>query len=354
MSDIAARAGVSRPTVSVVLNQRDAIGICAETRQRVLEAADALGYRRNELARAVGSGKNRMIGFLAVAPQVEFVAQMMVGALDETEKRGYTLKILRVRTDIVDKDVIDLCVGLRLAGVVAVHINHEPALHYLHQELDRHGIPLALVDSSFPHPWGIRVISHDEEGIRAATGHLVRLGHRRIAFVGGASDSGSAAIREEGFRRCMAEAGLPLPEALVVEGLWDAEITERVTRQLLGQSKEKRPTAIVCASDAMAMVVVRTARHLGLSVPQHLSVVGYGNLARTDLCDPPLTTVEQPFHMMGLMAVRSLLARRESAPEAGINAPLEHVLETNLVVRESTASPNENWPDGQHRVQDSA
>lgn len=339
MSDIAARAGVSRPTVSVVLNQRDAIGICAETRQRVLDAADALGYRRNELARAVGSGKNRMIGFIAVAPQVEFVAQMMVGALDETEKRGYTLKILRVRTDIVDKEVIDLCVGLRLAGVVAVHINHEPSLDYLHQELDRHGIPLALVDSSFPHRWGIRVISHDEEGIRAATNHLVGLGHRRIGFVGGAADSGSAALREQGFRQSMKDSGLRLREEMVVQGEWDAAVTEVVTRGLLTRPAGERPSAIVCASDAMAMVVVRTARRFGLDVPEELSVVGYGNLARTELCDPPLTTVEQPFHMMGLMAVRSLLARREAALPEDINAPLEHVLETRLVLRESTAAP---------------
>lgn len=340
MNDIAEKAGVSRPTVSVVLSQRgDAIGISSETRQRVLDAAAELGYRRNALASAVGTGKNRMIGFLAIAPQVEFVAQMMVGALDEAERQGFTLKILRMHNDIVDREVVDRCVELRLAGVVAVHVNREPSLFYLHDEMTRHNIPLAILDSSFPHPWGIRVISHDEVGAAEATAHLIGLGHRRIAFVRGLPDSGSSVQREAGFRRAMAQAGLAVHEHDTQSGEWDAEVTERVTREWLARPSGEVPTAVFCASDSMAMVVIRTARRLGLRLPEDLSVIGYGNLPRTELYDPPLTTVEQPFSLMGIIGVRSLLARAEQRPAGGINAPLEHILETKLVVRESTCSP---------------
>ena len=338
MTDIAEKAGVSRPTVSLVLNRREAsVGISADTRTRVLEAAEALGYRRNDLARAVVTGKNHMVGFLAVSPDAEHVTRMMVGCLSEAEERGHTFKVLRLHNNRVDRSVIDRCVNLRLAAVIVVHLHDADSLAYLHHELNRHHIPLAILDSSFPQPFGTRVISQDEVGAYGATEHLLQLGHRRIGFIGGPADSGSSALRQSGYLRAMAAWSVPVREELVVRGEWDIEATERVTAGLLALGAGKAPTAIFCASDGMAQMATRHAWMAGLHLPRDLSVVGYGNLARTELCYPALTTVEQPFQLMGQTAVRVLLEQTVETPSGPPIEPREYALETRLIVRNSTA-----------------
>ena len=338
MTDIAEKAGVSRPTVSLVLNRREAsVGISADTRTRVLEVAEQLGYRRNDLARAVVTGKNHMVGFLAVAPEVEHVSRMMVGCLSEAEERGHTFKVLRLHNNRVDRSVIDRCVNLRLAAVIVVHLHDADSLAYLHHELNRHQIPLAILDSSFPQAFGTRVISQDEVGAFNATEHLLQLGHRRIAFIAGREDSGSSALRQKGYLRALAAWSVPVREELLVRGQWDIEVTEQVTAQLLGLEAGKAPTAIFCASDIMALVAIRHAWMAGLNLPRDLSVVGYGNLSLTDLCYPALTTVAQPFHLMGQTAVRAVLEQTIEVPSGPPIEPREYALETRLAVRNSTA-----------------
>lgn len=146
MRDIAEKAGVSRPTVSYVLNERrEGVFVGEETRRRVLEAARELGYRRNELARAMVTGRNRMLGFLAALPEAEATARMMAGALDEADAHNYTLKVLRLSGRTLEDAVIERCVELRLAGVLAIYLDAE-SLERLHIEMSRHCIPVAVLE----------------------------------------------------------------------------------------------------------------------------------------------------------------------------------------------------------------
>jgi LacI family transcriptional regulator len=364
MTDVAREAGVSRSTVSFVLNKRyEGVYISEETRQRVLSAASALGYRRNELARAVVTGKNRVLGFLACSPEAELVARMLAGALDEAEAQGYSIKVLRLQNNVVDHATIERCAELRLAVVIALYLN-ENRLEYLHQEMARYGIPVATLDDSLPHPWGVRVISDDKQGCRLAIQHLVELGHRRIALISGRADAGSAILREQGFREVMEEFGLPVPDGYIQHGNWACERTEVAARALL-EHPAGRPTAVLCAGDLMAMVLMRVARRQGINVPEDLSVVGFDDIAAAEAADPPLTTVAQPFQEMGRLAVRRLIEtveRWNSATERGILSDVnkitpqqsgkiemdstlaprkelvvEEVLPTRLIVRDSTA-----------------
>src|ERR1700760_139353 len=123
MEDIAARAGVSRSTVSLVLNRRQAAArISDATSRRVLTAAADLGYQPNEMARAIATGKNHVLGFLSFHPDVEFVAAMMSGVLEEADAHGYIVKVMRLADEATNRRVIQRCVESRLAGVVSVYL----------------------------------------------------------------------------------------------------------------------------------------------------------------------------------------------------------------------------------------
>lgn len=333
MSDIAEKAGVSRSTVSFVLNKKyDKVYISDDTRQRVMEAAAQLGYRRNELARAIVTGKNRVLGFLVCSPESEVVARMLAGALDEAEANGYFIKVLRLKNNVIDQETLDRCVELRLAGVIVLYLN-ETMVTQLHEELSRYHIPVATLDDSFPHPWGARVVSNDHQGVDLAVRHLISLGHRRIALLSGRPNAGSAVLREVAYREVMQSEGLDVPPGYITHGWWSVSKTEAAAAELL--SLPEPPTAVLCAGDIMAMVLCRVARTRGLRVPQDLSVVGFANIDAAEAADPPLTTVQQPFQEMGQMAVRHLL-RLSNSPEAELVEPLEDVLPTKLVLRAST------------------
>jgi LacI family transcriptional regulator len=339
MADIAVRAGVSRATVSLVLNEKHAIvGIAEETRQRVLKAASELNYRPNEIARAMVTGRNPVVGFLVRESQREVPTRILAGALAEAEKRGYSVKVIRAEGEF-DHRIIERCAEMRLAGIIALYIYGEP-LEYLHHEMARYATPVAVVDSSFPPSRGIRVISDDRDGARQVMEHLAGLGHRRIAFISGAPGSGAAAEREEGYRSALAALGIPTPADYLVHGNWNIPRIEEQTRFLLDHPAG-RPTAVFCADDRTALIAARTARTAGFRVPEDLSLVGFADLEMAEYGDPPMTTVAQPFPEMGAAAVRHLLEWTEEHHRSRQSAapPVEVSLPTRLVVRASTAPP---------------
>ena len=331
---VAKRAGVSRPTVSLVLNNRATeLGISTETQQRVLDVVRELGYRRNELVRSVVTGKNRRLGFLAYN-YTEHVLRLLAGAMEEARKHGYVVEWHRLGGTREDHlKTIQGCVEQRLPGVMVVEVEDETLLGEFHQELARHSIPVAVMDSSFPHSWGVRVVSDDEEGSGQAVKHLAELGHRRIAFLAGDRVSGSSAQRERGYLRTMEALGL----ASRLERVdWNIQKTEEFVERMV--SDRTPPTALICANDALALAAMRAARRCGLSCPEQLSVVGYANLHLTDLSDPPLTTVEQPFEEIGKRTVCALLERLENDC-ISFDSPQEIRLPVRLIVRGSTAPP---------------
>ena len=335
ISDVAAKAGVSRATVSYVLNGRDtSVRISDLTRQKVMETATEMGYRRNELARAMTTGKNRMLGFWVMQSNREPVVRVLSGAMKEADEHGYFIKMLGFDNGSLDARTLERCVEWRLSGIIAIHA---PAatIEKLFPQIVQTGIPLVTVDSQQSAAGCLNISANSEDGMRAAVAHLAELGHKRIAFLGGfreEEDSISGA-RERAYRAEMKERGL-FQHCQVEVGDWRAEFsdweqgtTACAVRRLLGAPN--RPTAIACASDHMAMIAVRVASECGLSVPRDLSLSGFDDVAVATLYNPPLTTVSQPFELLGRAAVRSLLT--PDGPE-----PL---LPAHLIVRGSTAPP---------------
>jgi DNA-binding LacI/PurR family transcriptional regulator len=340
MRDVAERAGVSATTVSLVLNGRQPSGgpISPETQQRVLGAAKELGYRRNALVQAVVSGHNRALGFLAVGIGHEFTARVLSAAIDEAESAGYSMQVLRLKDSSLDRDVIERCIEMRLAGLITVDINPD-SLEYLRIEMQPHSVPIAFLDTSYHRRWGIHIVTDDETGCRLALEHLVALGHSRIGFLGGRPDRGMFQVREQGFRKCMGEMGLSIAPGHIVSsppGSWD--IPEAAVAML---SSPQRPTAVLCAADGMAVWLQRAARRQGLRLPQQLSIIGFADLSVASSVDPALTTVAQPIEEMGYHATRLLLGevQREDRSSSVWDHPTEEILPVRLIVRDSTMPP---------------
>lgn len=337
ISDVAAKAGVSRTTVSYVLNEGvTSLKISGATRTRVLETAAQLGYRRNELARAVTTGKTQMLGFWVMQSNREPVVRVLAGAMKEAETNGYSIKMLGFDNGSLPERILERCQEWRLSGILAIHAPGN-ALQALYPRILSTQVPFVLVDSQQPPPGCSHILADSSEGMSAAIQHLVELGHLRIAFLGGrrGDEDSISGQRERAYRTAMSRHGLG--EFVQVEyGDWEAQwsdwengTTAAAAKRLL--DAPVRPTAIACASDHMAMIVVRLAVDRGLQVPQQLSVTGFDDVTAATLYTPPLTTVAQPFEEMGRCAVRHLIAPGQ--PQ------LPQVLPAHLIVRGSTAKP---------------
>ena len=332
MSDIARRAKVSRPTVSIVLNERhEAIGIAEETRERVLQAARDLGYRRNALALAVKTGRSLTLAFLAGDADIEYSSRAFSGILDEAEEKNYTVKRFRLHDRPEDDKVIERCSEHRVDGVIVNDTGLAVATERIRREFAAQGVPVVWLDPKRPQTWGVQVRPLDEQGMAAAVALLAELGHHRIAFIGGIEGMGTGVPRVQGFVHGMEEAALDA--SLVRWTNWENERTLTVLDEIMALPSP--PTALVCGSDATALILLRRLRALGKNVPRDVSVMGFGNLARVELADPALSTVHVPYGKMGREAVRQVLLMAGSP--AAVNEHKVISFDTELVLRESTA-----------------
>lgn len=323
ITDVARAAGVSVATVSKVINGRH--GIAAATSARVNKVITELGYETSLVARSLRSRTTNVIGIL-VAEFEPFSAEILKGASTAIGDTGYELLAYSGGgaggTDVGwERRSLSRLSGTLIDGAVLV----TPTVVEV-----RDGVPVVAID---PHrgPSGLATVDSDNfAGAVAATEHLVALGHRRIAFLGGRTDLESSRLREDGFRAAMAAAGLPVDPDLVRVGGYRRESADRPAHELF--DLPERPTAVFAANDLMAIATIEAARDAGLTVPDDVSVVGFDDVPEAARTSPPLTTVAQPIRQMGAEAVRLLIELL-----AGRDVPTEHVrLPTHLVERGST------------------
>jgi len=337
MAEIAKRAGVSRATASLVINDRDAaVRISAATRLRVLAVAEEMGYRRNELARAVVTGKNFVLGMLERPSGLEQKACIMGGALAAADAYGYHIKVWPWPEREKIMEVARRCVEQRLAGLVVIRPT-DVDIDELHAELTRYNIPMVLVDDHLAQPWAINIASDDEQGSRQAMSHLIELGHRRIACVAGKRPDSLSAIREQSYRAAMNACGLPVPDGYVLSNNWSFAGTEECIRRLFCTGQEPPTALFMAAGDAYAAVAIRMLRGMEIAVPRDVSVLGYADLGLAEVIDPPLTTISQPFSDMGRVAVEVLMSLIASPGNSNKQLSPNYLMPTRLIVRTSTA-----------------
>ncbi len=323
--DVAEVAGVSVSTVSKVVNDR--YGVSPETYDRVMRVVAELGYQSSLVASSLRRGRTNVIGILV--PEFEpFSVELLKGISSAAEGTGYELLAysgnLEHNQDGWERRSLSRLAGTLIDGAVII----APTA-----TVTDASIPVVAID---PHTGGegpSTVEVDNIAGARAATEHLIALGHRRIAHIRGREDLVSASRREQGYREALDAAGIPFDPSLVRVGGYRALETTDAAHELLARAD--RPTAIFSANDLSAIRVMEVAAEMGLRVPEDLSVVGFDNVPEAANAVPPLTTIGQPMHEMGAEAVRVLLMllRGESAEE--------HLrLPATLVVRGSTTRPS--------------
>jgi LacI family transcriptional regulator len=326
---VARMANVSIATVSRTINHVPTVN--AEMAKRVWEAIKTLDYLPNTQARALVSGRSRLLGLIVSEITNPFFPELIQGFEDVAVEQGYEILISSTNYDPERmKRCIRRMVERKAEGVAVMTFGIEEPL--LEQLADRN-VPLAFIDVGPERP-GISLLRVNYlQGIRQGVQHLVALGHREIAFVTGPLHLHSAQSRLSAFRRATQDSGILIDPSRIVEGDHTMEGGMNAAEKLLSDSK--LPTAVLCSNDMTAIGVLHEAYRKGLRVPDDLSVIGFDDIHITQMTIPPLTTIQMSCFELARAAVMALKAHVEGSPEA----KRDHLIETQLVVRESTARP---------------
>jgi LacI family transcriptional regulator len=332
---VARLAKVSTATVSRTINHVPTVN--AKMANRVWEAIKKLDYHPNTQARALVSGRSRLLGLIVSEITNPFFPELIQGFEDVAVEQGYEILIGSTNYDPERmKRCIRRMVERKAEGVAVMTFGIEEPL--LDQLADRK-VPLVFVDVGPDRP-GISLLRVDyHQGIRQGVQHLAALGHREIAFVTGPLRLHSAQSRLAAFRRAMQESGIPVDPSRIVEGDHTMEGGKAAAEKLL--TGEKLPTAVMCSNDMTAIGVLHEAYRVGLRVPDDLSVIGFDNIHITQMTIPPLTTIQMSCYELARAAVMALKAHVEGTPEA----KRDYLIETQLVVRESTSYPRGSMLD---------
>ncbi|OQA77958.1 MAG: Ribose operon repressor [Lentisphaerae bacterium ADurb.Bin242] len=317
MKEIANRAGVSRTTVSFVLNGRykQDMKISDEVATRVLATADSLGYVKNELVQSVVTGKSRVIA--VISEFHEIMMSVVKGCVEEAAKYGYLVELIPLEEDI--NKALMTAVKYRAEGIFACDLPDK-----MMDEVDPKFFTFGIPSIGLKHNTG-RMSFNQMKSAMLAAEHLVGLGHRKIICFG--MDGSIAQQRAEGYRRVMAEHRLE-PVVFQPEPPGSLKELEEAVARII----KARPDAVFCVNDPLAMHLLNRLYKRRLFVPDTFSVAGFGNVSMSELASPPLTTVSEPYYETGRCVFQRILnlikTGSESAPEPFIG---------KLILRESTA-----------------
>lgn len=326
LAEVAHKVGVSEATVSRVLNNKP--GVSPSTREAVLTALDILGYERPTKLRGE---RARLVGL--VLPELQnpifpAFAEVVSGALAQG---GYT-PVLCIQTagGISEADYVELLLQQQVSGVVFLGgmYAQQDSSHDHYRRLIERKLPAVLVNAAVPGLDFPTVSCDDAVGMEQAFGHLLQLGHRKIGILLGPADHAPSQRKLASARSFAEKAGFELSDDLVVHAHYSLEAGQAGASRLL----QSGATAIVCASDPMAIGAIRAARRLELRVPQDVSIIGFDDSALMNSIDPPLTTVRQPIEPMGKMVIKYLLDQIDGNSRASD----ELLFEPELVLRAST------------------
>jgi len=328
--DVAKLAGVSRTTVSFVLNDVPGVKISPETRQRVLEAARELDYYPTAAARSLASGKTRRIGLILGEGQDRlaadaFLPTFLQGVTASVHRRGYLL-MLQLSEDVPSHEAYVRLIreqqvdGLILSGPrsddsLLPQLAEEKFPLILHGRLDGHDLPYVDTDN--------------RAGAYRVVNHLAALGHRRIAFISNAPLFYSGTQdRFAGYRQALAEHDIPLQEELIRTAAFLPHSAYAAMSELL--ALQKPPTAVFAASDVVALGAMSAIHAAHLRIPEDMAVVGFDDIFLAAHACPPLTTVRVPAYGLGWTSAEVLINLIKGEEEVS-----SVILETELVIRES-------------------
>ncbi|NMC11438.1 MAG: LacI family transcriptional regulator [Chloroflexi bacterium] len=328
LEDIAKQAGVSRSTVSRVVN--DHPNVREEVRKRVKEVIRLTGYQPHAAARTLASQRSWMLGLVLPRSVSSFFAdpyfpRLTQGIAQTCNQYNYTLGLFLISTK-EDEETIFPRVSRKglLDGIL---LQSDQLGDQLTEQVIQSHIPLVIIGRPFYNKDVSYIDVDNINGAFTAVSHLIRLGYQRIATITGVPTRTVSIDRKEGYIKALSERGRNIDESLIVEG----DFTEAGGYYAMQKLMPHKPDAVFAASDIMAIGAMRAVREAGLRVPEDIAFVGFDDLPLATLPEPRLTTIRQPVYQFGVKAVEILLDLIEN----GIEPPRRIIMDTELIIRNS-------------------
>jgi LacI family transcriptional regulator len=329
INDVAELAGVSKRTVSRVINQSNLVN--DETRTKVQEIIEQLQFTPNRQARGLAARRSFLIGLVYDVPTL-FINNVQKGILSVCGDAGYELVVhaCHIESDTLIDDVTRFVDNTKIDGVIILPPVSEIAA--VAEMLDETGCPFVQFTSELAsEPWK-QVVTNYLPAITDMTSHLVELGHREMAFISGPRNNISSQKRHEMFVRALARYDIGLPSDMIAEGAFTYESGVEAAKKLL--SRERQPTAIFAANDEMAFGVMHVAHEMGLKIPDDLSLVGFDGTPFSSFVIPALSTIRRQTNQMARLGTQKLIAVIDEGPDAARG--FETMVSPQFVPRKST------------------
>ena len=329
IQDVAREAQVSVATVSRVLNNVSVVR--KETADRVRETIKRLSYSPNLAARNLRRNESRVIMMLAPNFTNPYYSQILSGICDTSRKLGYIMLVYNIYDTLTlkEQDLIELIDINKVDGTILLACNYDD--NWLNKYKNEYPIVQCseyALDSELAH-----ISVNNYEAAYESVSYLINLGHQHIAFLGSENKFVSTLERFNGYKRALADAGLPYKEAYAERGSVDYSFQSGRDAALRLLSLHERPTAVFCVSDVLALGVIAQAREMGIDVPGQLSVTGFDDVDYTTMFHPYLTTISTPCYDLGTKAMILLQQCMQKQPDIEKRVILPH----KFTVRESCA-----------------
>jgi DNA-binding LacI/PurR family transcriptional regulator len=333
IKDVARLCGVSTQTISRVLNERP--DVSPETRQRVLEVINQLGYQPSALARSLIQQRSYTLGIIIAGLKYAGISQSLNGIAEQADREGYSLLI----KELPGFDVSDVQPEIRSL------ISHQvEAVIYAAPECGDNWIkaqaqcprpcpPMVFLKGN-PSPDFPTIAVDNFMGAYIATRHLLDQGCRHIAHISGPMDWGEAVERFRGWKAALQDAGFPPADQQCAPGNWSSSSGDKAMRQLLERYPEM--DGVFAGNDQMALGVLHVAHEAGIEIPGQLAVVGFDDLPESPYFSPALTTVNQDVHQLGIMAVKKAIEMVNGITDGAESIPHSLILRPHLILRKSS------------------
>ncbi|MCS6907067.1 MAG: LacI family DNA-binding transcriptional regulator [Anaerolineales bacterium] len=327
--DVANRAGVSKTTVSHVLNQTRVVD--EATREKVLRAVEELGYRPSQVARSLISKRTKTAGLLISDVSNPFYPDVILGVEEVAFAEDYSIFLCNTNYDLErGLKLVQSLVDRSVDGILFMSSSMSLQMVREATENQVHAVVLDWEDSNL-HDIASTITINFESGIQQAIRHLVEAGHRHIAHISGPLNLWTAQVRKNAFLKALELNGVDPQQAPIIEGDLRIEGGRKAFEQL--NRMTPRPTAVVAANDLMALGVLWAARNAGLDLPQDLSVVGLDDIDLASKVSPSLSTIALPRREIGKIAMQMLLDMIREGKEAKRSRV---TVDSTFVLRQST------------------
>ena len=333
IKEVASVAGVSTQTVSRVINDRP--DVSPETRKRVQNIIDDLGYQPSALARSLSQQRSYTLGIVIFGLKYIGPSQTLNGIADKADELGYMLLMKELNNFDANRidDVIDSLLARQVDGILwavpEIGDNHA----WVDERMEK--IPVPVLFLAMQPRDGIPSVATDNfQGAALATQHLLDCGRKKIAHISGPLDWWEADERKRGWRETLTAAGFDASEKRCAEGNWSSASGEQAFIQLLESFPDM--DAIFVANDQMALSVLREAWHRGINIPKELALIGFDNIPESAYFYPSLTTIFQDLQLLGGQAVQNIVEMIQARQGDRPVLTQSSFIQPTLIVRESS------------------